>query len=77
MAAGCVPVVIRKGGQPEIVEHGSSGYLWDTLDELAAYTRELAAAPEARQRMAGAARARARQFTSLDDFKARMLEIIG
>jgi glycosyltransferase involved in cell wall biosynthesis len=39
MAAGCVPVVIRKGGQPEIVEHGVSGFLWDTLGELKESTR--------------------------------------
>jgi glycosyltransferase involved in cell wall biosynthesis len=77
MAAGCVPVVIRKGGQPEIVEHGSSGFLWNRPDELATYTRELAATPELRQRMADAARGRAREFTSVDAFKARMLRIIG
>ncbi len=28
MSAGCVPVVIRKGGQPEIVRHGLDGFLW-------------------------------------------------
>ena len=26
MAAGCVPVVIAKGGQPEIVQHGENGF---------------------------------------------------
>ena len=34
MASGCVPVVIGKGGQKEIVEHGKTGYLWQTLNEL-------------------------------------------
>lgn len=41
MAAGCVPVVIGKGGQPEIVQSGVSGFLWDTTDELKAFTRQL------------------------------------
>jgi glycosyltransferase involved in cell wall biosynthesis len=34
MAAGCVPVVIAKGGQPEIVQHSKNGFLWSTLEEL-------------------------------------------
>jgi glycosyltransferase involved in cell wall biosynthesis len=42
MAAGCVPVVIDKAGQREIVRHGTDGYRWTTLDELEAWTRQLA-----------------------------------
>ena len=38
MASGCVPVVIGKGGQREIVNHGKNGFLWDSLDELKKYT---------------------------------------
>jgi glycosyltransferase involved in cell wall biosynthesis len=34
MAAGCVPVVIGKGGQPEIVQHERNGMLWHTMDQL-------------------------------------------
>lgn len=41
MSAGVVPVVIRKGGQLEIVEHGKSGFLWDTKEEFKRYTIEL------------------------------------
>jgi hypothetical protein len=41
MSMGCVPIVIRRGGQPEIVEPGRSGYLWDSEDELESYTRRL------------------------------------
>ena len=63
MAAGCVPIVIRKGGQPEIVEHGVSGFLWDTLEELKEYTKLLAADDGLRARMATAARARALHFS--------------
>lgn len=62
MAAGCVPVVINKGGQPEIVEHGTSGFVWDTLDELKAYTARLMEDEGLRLRMSEAARARARAF---------------
>lgn len=34
MASGCVPIVINKGGQPEIVEHGVSGYLWNETEAM-------------------------------------------
>lgn len=34
MNSGCVPLVINKGGQKEIVENNVDGYLWDTIDEL-------------------------------------------
>jgi glycosyltransferase involved in cell wall biosynthesis len=62
MASGCVPVVIDKGGQREIVEHGRTGFLWTTVDELKAYTLRLIGDDALRTRMAAAARQRARQF---------------
>lgn len=62
MAAGCVPVVIAKGGQPELIEHGVSGFVWNTLDELKEYTRMLAWDSALRAQMAAAARARAERF---------------
>ena len=62
MAAGCVPVVINKGGQPEIVEHGKSGFVWNTLDELKKYTQLLADDSSLWKQMSAAARERARGF---------------
>ena len=62
MAAGCVPVVINKGGQREIVEHEVSGFLWDTLDELQQYTLQLMEDEDLRRRMSSAARERAQKF---------------
>jgi glycosyltransferase involved in cell wall biosynthesis len=62
MAAGCVPVVINKGGQPEIVEHGVSGFLWNTFDELSRYTCLLASDDALWCRMSRAAIERARRF---------------
>lgn len=41
MQNGCVPVVINKGGQREIVEHGVSGFLFDDIDGLCDHTRRL------------------------------------
>ena len=62
MAAGCVPVVINKGGQPEIVQHGVNGFLWDTPEELAACTKRLVSDDQLRARMSAAARERAAFF---------------
>jgi glycosyltransferase involved in cell wall biosynthesis len=75
MAAGCVPVVINKGGQREIVDHGVNGFLWTTRDELHDYTTQLARNETLRQRMSDAARIRARNF-SHEKFVARFRELL-
>jgi glycosyltransferase involved in cell wall biosynthesis len=62
MAAGCVPVVIARGGQPELVTHGVDGFLWQTLDELHACTLRLVEDTALRRQMAAAACAASRRF---------------
>jgi glycosyltransferase involved in cell wall biosynthesis len=77
MAAGSVPIAYDQGGQSEIVEHGRSGYLWRTLDELRNYTRRLVSDESLRAQMAAAARQRAERFTPevfLNDF-ARLVRL--
>ncbi|MEE1211726.1 MAG: glycosyltransferase [Treponema sp.] len=34
MSAGCIPIVVNKGGQREIVDEGVNGFKWDSIDEL-------------------------------------------
>ena len=63
MAAGCVPVVINKGGQRELVQHGVNGFLWDTLEELQEYTRRLINDVRLRARMSEAALTSARLYS--------------
>ncbi len=63
MAAGCVPVVINKGGQPEIVEHGVSGFCWNTVEEWECYTVRLMHDDALFQKMSDAARRRAHLFS--------------
>jgi glycosyltransferase involved in cell wall biosynthesis len=75
MSAGAVPVVINKGAQPEIVEHGVSGFLWNTLDELKSYTITLMRDEQLRLRMAAAAEQRAAHF-SRDAFVERFFEFV-
>ena len=76
MAAGCVPIVINKGGQREIVEHGVSGFLWNTLEELKQYTLRVARDEQLRARMADAARTRAQLF-STENFVKQYLRLLG
>jgi len=62
MSAWCVPVVIGKAGQLEIVRHGVDGFLWKTVEELKAYTAQLAADDSLREKLAEKARARSQDF---------------
>lgn len=76
MAAGCVPVVINRGAQPEIVQHGVSGFLWNTLEELKGYTLRLIQDEPLRARMAESARLRAQSFTR-ENFVKDFLKFCG
>ncbi|HYP26924.1 MAG TPA: glycosyltransferase [Blastocatellia bacterium] len=75
MAAGCVPVAINKGGQPEIVRHGESGFVWSRLEELKEYSQLLMSDEPLRERMAKAARSRAGLF-SREQFVRRFLSLL-
>ncbi|MFA6518434.1 MAG: glycosyltransferase family 4 protein [Candidatus Shapirobacteria bacterium] len=41
MASGCVPVVINKGGLPEIINPGINGYLWSDFPQAIESTMKL------------------------------------
>ncbi|MBA3257467.1 MAG: glycosyltransferase family 4 protein [Pyrinomonadaceae bacterium] len=76
MAAGCVPVVINKGGQREIVLHGVNGFLWDTLKELKEYSGALINDAQLRVRMSAAARESASRFSRkafVENFLKRLI----
>lgn len=60
MSAGAVPVVVARGGQPEIV--GDAGVLWETLEECAEATRKLCGDGALRAKLGEAARRRAAAF---------------
>lgn len=63
MAGGCVPVVIDRAGQREIVRHGVDGYRWTGPEQVASFTRRLAAEDGLRSRLASAAIGRAAAFS--------------
>jgi len=62
MQNGCVPVAFRGGGQTEIVEEGSSGFLFASENELVEKTLGLLAAPARVEEMSARAHQRGRAF---------------
>lgn len=75
MTNGCVPLVFRCGGQPEIVENGVSGCLWDTTEELAKLTLHFAQNSAERNAMAKEAHRRSQLF-SRDEFRRRTKQVL-
>ena len=76
MAAGCVPVVIDKAGQREIVNDGVEGYRWTTLRELEEKTIRVIRDPSLRARMAEASVRRAQAFSE-EAFTAQWRRILA
>jgi len=73
MACGCCPVASRVGGNPELIEHGENGLLFQADDsaELARHLTELLADEPRRKRMAAAALAKvSAQFTAENFIRA-------
>lgn len=63
MAGGCVPIVIDRAGQREIVRDGEHGFRWTTPAELGARTVQVANDEVLRARLAAAATLRAQDFS--------------
>ena len=70
MSVGCVPVVINKGGQSEIVTD-DCGYRWNTLEELILYTEKLFKKSELLKNMSYNAKKRS-EFYSTENFIMRL-----
>ncbi|HVQ39740.1 MAG TPA: glycosyltransferase family 4 protein [Pyrinomonadaceae bacterium] len=74
MSAGAVPVVINRGGQPEILGASESGILWNTFDECKDETWKLIHDQARLGEMSRRAVERARAF-SFPGFANRVTEI--
>lgn len=75
MSAGCVPIVMNMGGQKEIVRHGESGFLWNTLEELVALTTMVGNDSALVSRLQIAARNRFHEFDR-SHFEERLAAIV-
>ena len=74
MSAGCVPIVINKGGQPEIVRNMVDGFLWNTTEELKEYTLKLINNENLWKEMSQRSIKRAQEF-NMGKFKERAEQI--
>jgi glycosyltransferase involved in cell wall biosynthesis len=75
MISGLVPVVIAKGGIPEIIENGVNGYLWNSIEELILKTKRLIENPDLINEMSGYAISTCDQF-SKENFEKQLIQII-
>jgi len=71
MAAGCVPMVIDRGGQREIVRMGIDGFRWQTIEELTDQFLRLVGDESELDRLGQSARQRA-QLYSRDQFSEQL-----
>lgn len=63
MSAGCVPVVIGKGGQVEIVENEKSGFLWQDRGQLEQLTKKIIDNPDLLTQVSKQALKRSKSFS--------------
>ncbi|MCX6724523.1 MAG: glycosyltransferase, partial [Candidatus Shapirobacteria bacterium] len=75
MAAGCVPIVINKGGQKEIVKEGENGLLWEKETDLIAKTLKLMGDQKEWQTLSKKAQKKSQDFSE-KVFYQRIKEII-
>lgn len=76
MSAGCVPVVIAKGGQPEIVRDNVDGFHWTCREELKELTLKLENDDNLLRKMSESSIGRSRDF-GMDVFERRVNEIFS
>jgi glycosyltransferase involved in cell wall biosynthesis len=74
MAGGCVPVVIDRAGQREIVRQGLDGFRWSSAEQLRIRTVQVATEAGLRERMSASSQERVRQFSE-HAFAARWAEL--
>ena len=75
MSAGCIPVVIEKGGQKEIVKDGINGFLFKDLDGLSVRTLDIIRGGEGRNALRQSAIASSQRFSN-ERFREDLLSII-
>lgn len=75
MAAGCVPVVMGKGGQKEIIKEGNNGFLWVDENKLLDSTMRLIKDPGLYKKMSQKAIENSRLF-SKEEFHKKVISFL-
>lgn len=76
MAAGCVPIVINKGGQLEIVEDQVSGFFWQDIEEMIKKTLLVIENTDTMKKVGNNAVKRSKLF-SKEIFEQKILQLIN
>lgn len=72
-----LPVIGKNsGGNPEIIEHGTTGFLFDSFEELVTYMKRLVQIPEESSQMGLAGWQRARELFNIEDYAANIYRVI-
>lgn len=75
MSYGCIPIVVNKGGQKEIVDEGKNGFLFNDEEEAVKKMRWLIRNPQIHKKLGLEARKKVQNF-SLENMQKRFDEII-
>jgi glycosyltransferase involved in cell wall biosynthesis len=76
MASGLVPVVINKGGIPEIIKDNYNGYLWKKTEKLISQTLSLIENPQKLEELKNEA-IKESLIYSKENFERKFLSIIN
>ena len=79
MSAGCIPLVVNRGGPPEIVRSGVTGHVFESLDDLVKISDRILSSPAGDADIAAMRKAAidaSRQYSSAN-FIARFLGLMG
>ena len=76
MSAGCIPVVIGKGGQVEVAGRELHEWTWQDWAECISKTKYLIDHPDLRRKLAETARRQASAFSS-EQFQAKVCNLAG
>ena len=77
MAAGCVVVAGAKGAIPELIHHGSTGFLFETPEQAIEICADLAKHQHLRTRIAEQGRAHVRENYSIERFHDAILAAVN
>ena len=76
MASGCIPVVINRGGQSEIIKNGQNGFLFEDWTQLKSITLDICSNPEGYAHI-GKNAVLSSNFFSSENFRKDLLKIIN
>lgn len=75
--SAALPVIGKNsGGNPEIIEHGTTGFLYDSFEELVTYMKRMVQKPEEARQMGLAGWQRARDLFNIEDYAVNVYRVI-